>query len=194
MIRRFTLIRILATILSAALLISAIACSNQAVLSGLDDAHSGAKSVSAAAVAQYGPDDPRTKRYQRWADSIQTLHDDYAKAATPEEQVKLLPALNALIDFFESDVLPNLKIDPIVAAGIDAGLRIAANHFVRSADSVPAAMAAMDSAGSAPAASEVAKLRTAAKKRLRARDAKTGRFVTLDYAKKNPDTTLLERW
>lgn len=32
------------------------------------------------------------------------------------------------------------------------------------------------------------------KKRLRARDATTGRFVTMDYAKANPSTTVIERY
>lgn len=187
----------LATLLTVCcLLIAALACNNRQVDAALGDAAAGGKSVAAAAVAKYGADSPQAKKYQKWADSIVTLRADYAKATTPDEQVKLLPALNAITDFFETDVLPELKLDPIIAAGIDAGLRIAANHFVQSADAVPAAakstMAARR-AGADAADTSVEKLRTFASKRLRCRDAVTGRFAKMEQCKTHPESTVVER-
>lgn len=51
------------------------------------------------------------------------------------------------------------------------------------------ATASSDERAAAQVVSEFAK-----KPRMRARDSKTGRFVTLDYARQHPDTTTVERY
>jgi hypothetical protein len=190
------------TLLAVAALVVTLACKNSDVNFALGLAASNSKTLSIQAAGIYGPDDARTKRIQNWAGSLQRLKTDYANATTPEEQVKLLPTLNASLDFFDTDVLPFLKLSPtsyLIAIGIENALRLAANHFVKTVDKVQqvAPASANDSLKSSTGtdvSAESDKLRTNAKKHLRARDAKTGRFVTAQYAAEHPDTTVIERW
>lgn len=116
-----------------------MACSNQYVASALGDAAAGAHSIATTAAGAYGANDPRTIGIQKWAQRIDDLKADYKAATTPDEQVKLLPTLQFVLNYFTSDVLPLFSQNPtvlVILAAVDAGLRIAANHFLDTADSV----------------------------------------------------------
>ena len=194
--------RLITAFILVAAIVFQLACKNSDVSGALGLASSNAGTLGAIAVRVYGPDDARTKRIQDWAGTISRLKTNFDNATTPEEQVKLLPTLNAALDFFDTDVLPFLKLSPtsyLIAIAIENGLRLAASHFVKTADKVQqlAPASASDSLKAATGtdvSAETAKLRTNATKHLRARDAKTGRFVTAQYAAEHPDTTVIERY
>lgn len=130
---------VLSIVLLSTLLLASSACTNNDVTAALGDAAAGAHSVALTAAAQFGATDPRTKRIENWSETLTRLRSDYSNATTPGAQLALLPALNASISAFESEVLPLFKLNPgatVWIATIDAGLRIAANHFVTAAKTV----------------------------------------------------------
>jgi hypothetical protein len=181
-------------------LIANLGCKNSDVETALGIAGSHASQLARNAATVYGAEDPRARRVQDGADKLGRLKAAFANATTPDEQLALLPALNASIDFFDSDILPLLKLSPtsqLIALAVEDALRLAAGHFVKSADQVTAkAPRAMHRAGAAAgdeAPDQVAKLKAYLKTQLRARDAVTGRFVSAEYARAHPDTTVVER-
>src|SRR6266436_6154798 len=107
-------------------------CSNKDIASATSDVVSGARSVVLAMKAAPPEGDPRLARLQHFVDLADKFQVDLAAALTPDQQVQLLPTITALLETFQSDVLPLLHVSVTVGiaiAGIDAGLRIVANHF-----------------------------------------------------------------
>ena len=97
--------------------------------------------------------------------------------------------MNRLIDE-DSKLIPAGRGRTLFLAGlmgVDVALAIVAA-------SVPAPQLNHAQNANSESAAAVKTLKAYAKKpRLRARDAKTGKFVSVKYAKEHPDTTVIER-
>ena len=76
---------------------------------------------------------PEAAKIKHFADIVSKLATDYAAATTANQQLALLPTIQMALTLFEQDIVPLLHVSPsflVAIAAIDAGLRIAANHFV----------------------------------------------------------------
>jgi hypothetical protein len=110
-----------------------IGCGNKTVIAALNDVASAAQSVSATAQSVYPAGSPEAAKIKSFADLVSKLATDYAAATTAVQQLALLPTMQTALTLFESDIVPLLHVSPaflVAIAAIDAGLRIAANHFV----------------------------------------------------------------
>lgn len=124
------------------------------------------------------------------------------ETATP---LQLTAELSKLIEGLIRDDLSGIKNDSrkTLALAIVAAADIAINQISRAlekkAREAPAAVkVALTAAASADEVSRAESdlqvvAETAKRAVLRARDSKTGRFVSLDYAREHPDTTTVER-
>src|SRR6266404_171421 len=116
------------------------ACSNKDVASATADIVSSAQSVVIAMKAVAPADSAGIAKLEHFVQLADKFQADLAAALTPDDQVKLLPTITALLETFQADVLPRLHVSVsvgIAIAGIDAGLRIVANHFKNLSTNAP---------------------------------------------------------
>jgi hypothetical protein len=113
-------------------------CSNKDIAEATGDIVSGAQSVVLAMQAA-SPDPEKLARIQHFVSLASGFQTSLANALTSDQQAALFPLLQAVIEAFQADVLPQLHVSVnigIAIAGIDAALRIVANHFKHTADAV----------------------------------------------------------
>lgn len=124
-------------------------CDSKSVSSALNDADGFGQSFLSFARQTYAANDPRLARVELFASKLHEVAVKYPTLTDAEGQIALLPTLNFVLTMFRDEILPLMNLSPtqkLIAFGIDAGLRIAANHFVNKAADLIAASPAARSA------------------------------------------------
>lgn len=105
-----------------------VACTNQQLVENLETAIDFGKTLTDAMRAKE-PDNQKVEKVSQWVSRVERFKGNYEAATTPEEKVKLGPALASITDEFSSEILAATNIHPVAVAGIDAFLRRVVRQF-----------------------------------------------------------------